>query len=245
MLKVQNSVKIPLKFFINKGSQKERIEYAQKLNEHFYQAIQAKMVCNALSVDEYKRTLKEVLPENIKFNFKTYVKKFLGHDDAYVLTITNKYNEAEKFEIQIPCRKNASGERTIDKKDNKLSMHETFHMFVEMSNPKFIARCDFNDTEYRFYESWIYNRNYSKFNLKKNLEWNKKLKEFLAHKKTEKQIDFLQNCRYRLLEEKLAYKEGEKYGKDSCMLEAFHFDKKTKIIKKILYKTIKKARKEN
>ena len=28
------------------------------------------------------------------------------------------------------------------------------------------------------------------------------------------------------------------------MLEAFHFDKKTKIIKKILYKTIKKARKE-
>jgi hypothetical protein len=159
MLKVKNSVRIPLKDFIGKGSLNERIEHAQNMNAQFYQAIQGKMLYGVLPVDEYKKTLKEVLPENIKINFKTYVKKFLGHDDAYVSMITNNYNEAEKFEIQIPCRKNTNGEKEIDKKDNKLSMHETFHMFVEMANPKFIARCNFNDTEYKFYQDWIYTRN--------------------------------------------------------------------------------------
>lgn len=245
MLKVKNSVRIPLKDFVGKGSYQERIEYAKNLNNQLYQALQAKRFEGVLSVDEYKNTLKKVLPENIKFNFKTYVKKFLGHDDAYVSMIINNYDEAEKFEIQIPSRKNVSGERIIDKRDDKLSMHETFHLFFEMANPKHIVRCDFNDTEYKFYQNWIYNRDYSKFNLKKKIEWKRGLNEFLANKKKEKQIDFLQNSRYRLIEEKLAYKEGEKYGKDNCMSEAFHFDEKIKIIEKMLYKTIKKARKEN
>ncbi len=245
MLKVKNSVRIPLKDFIGKGSYQERIEHAKKLNARFYQAIQAKMLDGVLPVDEYKNTLKEVLPEGIKINFKTYIKRFLGHDDAYVSMIINNYDEVEKFEIQIPSRKNANGERMIEKRDDKLSMHETFHMFFEMANPKHVVRCDFNDTEYSFYQDWIYNRDYSKFNLKKRMKWKRGLKEFLAPRKIEKQIDFLQNCRYRLLEEKLAYLEGEKYGKDNCMSEAFHFDEKLKIVEKLLYKAIKDARKEN
>ena len=76
MLKVKNSVRIPLKDFISKGSYQERIEHAKKLNAQFYEAIQSKMFEGMLSVDEFKKTLQENLPENIKFNFKTYIKKF-------------------------------------------------------------------------------------------------------------------------------------------------------------------------
>ena len=52
MLKVKNSVRIPLKDFMGKGSYQERIEHAQKLNAQFYQAIQAKMLDGVLPVDE-------------------------------------------------------------------------------------------------------------------------------------------------------------------------------------------------
>ena len=245
MLKITNSVAIPLKDFIGKGSCQERIKHAQKLNELFYNKLEAKMVEGTIPVEEYKKTLQEVLPENIKFYLKTYIKRLLCIDNAYVSMIINNYDEAEKFEIQIPSRKNLFEKRVINKKDSHLFMHEMFHLFVEMANPKFIARCNFNDTEYNFYQNWIYTRNSSKFKLKDRQKWEKALKEYLSYKNLEKQIDFLQNCRYRLLEEKLVYYEGKKFGGNNCMSQDFHFDKKIKIIKKLLYKAIQKARKKN
>ena len=61
MLKVKNSVRLPLKDFVGKGSYQERIEHARKLNAQLYEAIQAKMHNGVLSVDEYKKTLQECL----------------------------------------------------------------------------------------------------------------------------------------------------------------------------------------
>lgn len=245
MLKVKNSVRLPLKDFIGKGSYQERIEHAKKLNAQFYEAIQSKMFEGMISVDEFKRTLQENLPENIKFNFKTYIKKFLGHDNAYVSILTNNYDEVDRYEIQIPSRKYFEGQKVVENRDNNFSFHETFHMFFEMANPKHIARCNFNETEYKFYQGWIYTNMHSQFNLKDRMKWKNRVKEFLAQRSLEKQIDFLQNCRYRLLEEKLAYQEGEKYGNSDYMSKFFFFDEKLKIVEKLLYKAIKKARKEN
>jgi hypothetical protein len=81
------------------------------------------------------------LPTNIKFYLKTYIKKPSCIDDAYVSMIINNYNEAEKFEIQIPSRKNLSEKRVVNKKDSSLFMHEMFHLFVEISKKSRIFLC--------------------------------------------------------------------------------------------------------
>ena len=245
MVKVNNSVKIPLKEFLGKGSYEKRIEHAKEINAQFYQVVESKMLNGMLPVNEYKKTLQEFLPSNIKVKFKTYVKKFLGQDDAYVTTLMNDNDELDKFEIQIPCREYINKQRVIEKKDNNVSMHEMLHLFFAISNPKHTVRSCFNSTEYKFYEANIYTNMHSQFKLKDRLKWKKNLMQFLAKKSYKTQIDFLQNSRYRLLEEKLAYLEGEKYGNPDYMSKFFYFDEKIKIIEKMLYKTIKKARKEN
>ena len=51
------------------------------------------------------------------------------------------------------------------------------------------------------------------------------------------------NCRYRLLEEKLAWDESKKYATKNINSKHFFFEEKIKIIEKMLYKLINEARK--
>ena len=109
MLKINPSARLPLKTFVDKGSYQQRIEYAKKLNEKFSTILQERMINGQIEPYEYKKILEEILPENIRIIFKTYIRKFLGQDNAYVAVSTNNYDEADKIEIQIPCRKISRG----------------------------------------------------------------------------------------------------------------------------------------
>ena len=245
MLKINPSARLPLKTFVDKGSYQQRIEYAKKLNEKFSTILQERMLKGQIEPYEYKKILEDILPENIRIIFKTYIRKFLGQDNAYVSVSTNTYDEADKMEIQIPCRKLPDGSKVVDNIDSSIFMHENFHLFALLANPKHVARVTLSEKEGRFYENYIYTNMHSKFGIKERYKWKKGFKDFLGRKNLESQINFLQNCRYRLLEEKLAYAEGDKYGNPNSMNKFFYFEEKIKIIEKLLYKTLKKARKEN
>ena len=246
MLKLKNSVRIPLKDFMGKGSYQERIEHAQKLNARFYTLLQSKAQDDIVLKTDFANLLKKVLPPNIDILLSTYVKRFLSSEDAYVLPLTDEKDEAvERMALRIPTRKLSDNTRVFDKRDANVIMHETFHLFASLANPKHVARITFTEKENKFYNGYIYTNMHSKFKFKERFEWKKGLEDFLSRRSFDRQIKFLQNCRYRLLEEKLAYQEGEKYGNPDYMSKFFFFDEKIKIIEKFLYKAIKKARKEN
>ena len=74
-----------------------------------------------------------------------------------------------------------------------------------------------------------------KFGIKEKSKFKKRLQEFLANRDSEKQINFLQRCRYNLTEEILAFKESEKYSnKSNNMTDWLFFEEKLRIIKKTL-----------
>ena len=246
MLKVKNSARLPLKDFIGKGSYQERIEQAKKLNAQFYTSLQSKAQDGVVLKSDFANLLEKVLPSNIDILLSTYVKKFLGNEDAYVLPLTDEQDEVvERMALRIPTRKLSDNTRVFDKRDAHVIMHETFHLFASLANPKHVARITFTEKENKFYNGYIYTNMHSKFKFKERFKWKKGLEDFLSSRSFDRQINFLQNCRYRLLEEKLAYQEGEKYGNSDYMSKFFFFDEKKKIVEKLLYKTIKRARKEN
>ena len=246
MLKVKNSARLPLKDFIGKGSYQERIEHAKKLNAQFYTLLQSKAQDGLVLKSDFANLLKKVLPPNIDILLSTYVKKFLGNEGAYVLPLTDEHDEVvERMALRIPTRKLFDNTRVFDKRDANVIMHETFHLFASLANPKLVARITFTQKEVKFYNGYIYTNMHSKFGIRDRFNWKKGIKEFLGRKNLETQINFLQNCRYRLLEEKLAYAEGDKYGNPNSMNKFFYFEEKIKIIEKMLYKTLKKVRKEN
>lgn len=244
MLKVHSTAKLPLETLINKGSYKQRLAYAQELNAKLYNMTQAQVVDGTIHRVDFLDNIKKLLPQNIKIIFSTYTKKLLGNDYAYVTPLTNYLDDVEGMIVRIPCREKEGYSKVIDNRDLAITMHETFHLFASLANPKHTTRIHFNNNENKFYNRYIYSKTYSKFNLKEKLRWKQKLTDFLKDKKVENKINFLQNCRYRLIEENLAYKEGEKYGNKNYMSKYFYFEEKIKIIERELYKTIQKARKD-
>ena len=245
MLKVLPSAKFPLKDFTGKGSYKERLEYAKILNAQFNELVQQNRKDGQITRFEYTKLLKNFIP-NIKIKVGSDLRGFLVKGNAYLTPWCNNYDEVMGMDLHIPHRKNSYGLKVFDKKDDYISTHETFHLFASLANPKHTARIDMSTTDYNFYNAYIYTNLHKNFKYKERREWEKGLKRYLDLKSSESAINFLQDCRYRLIEENLAYKEGEKFSeKEFKTNKNYFFEEKVKIIEKLLYKTIKKARKEN
>ena len=56
-------------------------------------------------------------------------------------------------------------------------------------------------------------------------------------------INFLQYCRYSLLDEKIAYEEGSKYFIHATNSKNYFFDEKIKMIENLIKETINNVRK--
>ena len=96
--------------------------------------------------------------------------------------------------------------------DTDISLHETYHYFSHLANPKHTARTAkmhekglLEKTE-KFYSENFYTR--KKFNAE---ELKENLNNFLQQFTPQEQIEFLQNSRYRMTEEYNAFDEGYKY----------------------------------
>ena len=248
MIKVTPKTRLPLKTFVNKGTYQQRLEYAQNLNAKFFKIIRTKMSKDSVSLSDYYRTLKDLIP-NINFNIAEYIRKgFLDGTKAQTVINIDKHERATKFTLEIPytfCEYIKSGKSNFDKRihmdDFYLAMHENFHLLASVSNPKHLTRQDFNSQlEADIYKYTMYSDIPSKFGFKEKREWKKNLKENIQPMTISEKINFLQNCRYRLLEENLAWNESKKYTTlKEVNVEHFHFEEKIKIIEKLLYKLIK------
>ena len=114
-----------------------------------------------------------------------------------------------------------SGEISLTTADK--FMHEAAHYFSFMTNPKTVARmAKLYETKLYLKTQGFYNSTlYSKEALSKP-EISKRLDEFLKTLEPAERIDFLQNSRYRLQDEILAYSEGAKY---QDLIQEIHSDK--------------------
>lgn len=208
MVKISPNIKLPLN--ICKGSVNERQELAKSLNRKFFYGISLKFrTCN-LDRFEFEEKLAEITKNKIRFFITNSTD---SQSDAALALGFNKINknETDHFILCLPLK---NGTDTIFSGDANIFMHETFHLFFEIANPKHIKRFakifqnkDFNLCE-DFYDEFLYSKKFNDSKLKNEI-----LPNFLQKLPDDLKIDFLQNSRYRLKEELLAHEEGFKYHK--------------------------------
>lgn len=205
MGKIINAVNISRKMLGTCTSPEGRIKFAQKLNERLFQKIADKFEHNRIIPDNFESGLMDVLPKNVNISIQNN-QGCMGRTTFLAESSTNRLSGVK---IELPI----NSERQISIYDTDTLMHEAFHLFAGMSNPKHIARSakihnsGTADIQNKFYNKYLY----SEENKLKKSSLGKKIDDFMKNFTNEEKIDFLQNCRYRLTEEKYAYKEGNKY----------------------------------
>lgn len=206
MIKLMDTAKFPLK--IVKGSYEQRINLAKSLNEKFYLRITKEFKTKDVKPDIFEKHLRKVTGNKITLKiFDSSEEPFVGN--TFLGVNPKNQSEADRFNIYLPLNKY---DKTLSLNDANLFMHETFHFFFSIVNPKhsrrLIAKCekDLSEKSDHFYNEYLYHRNVDLEALK-----NKVLPEFLQGLTDDEKIDFLQSSRYRLTEELHAYQEGTKY----------------------------------
>lgn len=207
MIELIKTAKLPLK--ICKGTYEERFELAKKLNKKFFERLSPQFKTKDITPDTFEKTLKEIPDANIKFSITDS-----SEHHFYGATILNKNPEkpfeADRYKIYMPLNRY---DKSISLNDTNVFMHETFHYFCELANPKH------NRRNIRLYEKGLakdsekfYNKClYTKKNIDNELLENFQLPVFLVEMDKPDRIDILQSFRYRLKEELDAWKEGHKY----------------------------------
>ena len=203
MLRILPTAKLP--YNICKGSPEKRLSFAKQLNNDFFNKISRQFFTNEVKFDVFEKTLKDATPKNIIVNVKNYDKS----GGLTVNTLNDAQNAVEGFIIYLNKCRYGNGIRLLE---TDISLHETFHYFSHLTNPKHIARTakmhetGLGDRTENFYKKNLYSSN--KFDSK---ELSSKLDDFLKQFTLPEQIEFLQNSRYRMTEEYHAYDEGYRY----------------------------------
>lgn len=245
MSTVLPSAKLPLRNFINNGSYDQRFKYAKSLNKALFKELQAESKTGEIAVISYRNALKRILPDNIKFHIVKASKELIKKGSRAYTFINGQDDTIKSYTIGIPY-KYLSGKNNknakISSKHLNLIMHESFHVFASLANPKHSARVRFkSDKESEIYEKYLYTPKTNLGNLYKIRSMIKKINAIPL----EERINFLQNCRYRLYEEMFAFEEEEKYTNKRYSIDHFSFFEKIMILEKLLIYNIRKARKEN
>lgn len=253
MIKLAKTVKLP--FSIVKGTYLQRLEKAKTFNKQLFSKINKDFVEKDISPDVFVKHIKKITKGAIEFSIDDSTKA--NYKGCTFLELNpDNHSLADRYKISIPLN-------FFDKKvalyDADIFMHEFFHFFCVMTNPKHLQRFIkmyeknlFNSTE-AFYRQYLYSKEEVDLKLLKKSLLPKFLKKFNIYD----QIDFLQNSRYRLIEELNAYKDAHKYYNQiqenhldliSEKLstesgESFLFKEKIHIIEKTLKKKLNKARK--
>ena len=244
MSRISSTAKIPLKQFMGKGSYDKRLNYAKSLNSKFFQQMLPEIKTGEISPINYRKVLKNLLPDNINVHLKALSKYFSAKGFKGAVTFLGE-DEFNGFEISLPYIKKygkSNKNAKISAKMITTIMHENFHVFSELCNPKHLARCKFkDDSEYKIYAKNLYGETKGVFGFR-NI---KNILKYLKRIPLKERIDFLQNCRYRLTEEHHAFAEGAKYCMGKYNYVPFEFYTQISFIETLLYLTLQKARKEN
>ena len=243
MMRINSIETTPLKIFKNKGTYKKRLESAKQLNLLFFDLLKKTIKKDSVSIIDYKNALSSVLPPNIKIHVKNLSKnKRMEGVQACVYQIYHD-NKLDGALICLPYQNdygNNNKTARVSSLINNLIAHENFHVFASLLNPKHVMRNKYvSDKDFCVYEKCLYGT-------KSNISVNniKNFMKYLNKKDTIDKINFLQFCRYRLIEEDLAYKEQDKYGFKNYTIPNFYFKEKIFVLEKLLNFYIAKARTE-
>ena len=216
---------------------------AQELNAEFYQLANEKMKKGFMTTEELKTILLKFIPHDLKLRLQPFSKNYLEEDGFYfrtknLLTIGIKASKEGLDDI---------AKYKIQKKDDYLLLHETFHLFADILNPKINTRLKTcNKPIAKFFQRNIYS---GISILDQLLNWQKRfenrLNKFLATMPEEKQVNALQFFRYAIINEALAFNESVKYGSKINANKKYAFEEKYKIIEKTLIEKMDKIRKSN
>ena len=227
-----------------KGPVTSGLVKAQELNAEFYQLVNKTMEKGYMNLGELRVILlRHFIPKKLKLNVQP----------VNILTSGSLgYFHRFKDKLYLGVKANKDGAMNSNKYkikefDIQFMMHETFHLFVSLLNPKINARKNSIDKPIgKFFEKNIYSR-VSKFD--KLFNWQKRfenrLNKFLATMPEEKQVNALQFFRYQIINEALAFNESVKYGSKINANKKYAFEEKYKIIEKILIEKMEKIRKSN
>ena len=249
MIKILPSVKLPLK--LCKGSYAERIALAKKLNNNFFNHLNEKFTTKEVPFDVFEKTLKECTPGKINVNILQY-DRYGGYT---CFGLNDSKNGIDKFLIYFRKTPYTEGVRLLE---TDISLHETSHYFCHLTNPKHSARSvkmhesGLQAKTEDFYREHLYTKNEFK-----EEDLKQKLNKFLRKFTNEEQIDFLQNCRYRMLEEYIAFDDGQRYldiiqDRHPDLIcekiyarekEVYNFPEKIKIVTDKLKEVLQNARK--
>ena len=226
---INNRIKSP----ITKGLIK-----AQNLNAEFFSITNKKMQKGYVTVKDLKTALLKFLPQN----YKLKIKALEPGQEGYMISILDEVILG--LENDIPNIQNLKDAK-FGKDKLHLIMHETFHLFKELTEPKFKTRLSSDKyliagATKKFFYKYVYPiiPNQTNNNWQKTLE--KRLNKYLSTLSSEEeQIDALQRLRYKIIDEALAFNESVKYGADVNYNKEFAFKDKYSIIEKVLIEKFK------
>ena len=252
MIKLAFTTKLPLN--ICKGSYENRFRHAEHLNSELFNKINLNLKEKDLSTDIFEKHIAQITENKINFNIiDSTGQKFKGKT---ILALNPKNpTQTDRYLVALPLNQ-------FDKKlsiyDTEIFMHEFFHFFCALTNPKHSQRIikmfekNLLPKTEPFYIKYLYNK--GEFN-KKDLAENV-LPNFLSTIPIPDRIDFLQNSRYRLKEELHAYQAGHNYSDkiqdehldlisekiNSENGDSYHFQEKINILNNALKKVLNRAR---
>lgn len=228
------------------GSYIERLDRAKALNRSFFKLVSSRATADSLSYKDCKEIFHTLLPKDTKIHVNKLGKKEQNAGTAGAMYFNKNYNKYS-YILELPIVKKNNA-RTNEKdlyiclSDFHVLAHENFHLFSTILNPKHAARDKFSNKDYMIYRKLFYKKMDVFFDFVEKFLWRLKVNEALKEKTKTEKIDFLQNCRYRLIEEDLAYKEEQKFIKHKDV-EYYFFEDKIKIIERMIHKLIKQKRK--
>ena len=258
-MNVQRSVKFSYDYV--KGSQSTRNRLISSLNKKLVDEMMPYLDDGSFKFDDLKRLYKNLLPENKSVKLQ---RSWHFRVDGVASYSYDKNYRVVGQVIELPIRRRSKPLDYII-----ALIHEHTHILDAMVNPKKIALAQ-KAVNMKSYSSSIYNVLYeqnlyaaeksssivSKAKRLKQLE--RIIKEVLKSRKNTDKIKILNDMRYDLESEKLAYAEQLKYAKrlssfgykvDSCELDdmdkVFWLTEKIQLLKSIIYEYISQERKNH
>lgn len=231
---------------ISKGTPQERIQKAVEYSDRFFDNIKDSFRDGDVSLHKFESILKRTAGGKVGVE----VWENPGKNSAMTCRNYNKDGVQIGYAILLPLN---TFSKKISMMSTKTFMHEVFHFFDHLLNPKYnkrIHKIIDSGTSYdvgQFYSEKVY----TKENLTRPM-----LNAAIKKLTPEQKIDALQFFRYSLMLERNAYKESSKYQK---MMENYHkdcisyreksykygeykFNEKIKLIEEMLLEIIQKER---
>lgn len=256
---------VKFSYNISKGSVKDREKLVSNLNEQFFNAFvsASERKDRPFKLKNLKKIYNKLLPEkkqvevkslkNYNCNFELDgVSSYLHDDTGKVFGIT----------LEVPVDKQGNQKASI-----VTLMHENTHVLEALTQPKHIAisqKLVATDKCTLARENWYHGELYKEekipyYNKIKISERMKKVehatKKFLKRKNFQDKVDYLNDARYELEEERKAYREQLKYARKLKEMgkqveeddlkdcdKIYLFKEKIIVLKKILREVLQKER---